>query len=196
MLKVKAVSDEWEKVRRQRKKKFWGALVSGVLFLGLIIGFFGMSGKAYALPLTGMGNFTVSFDKLVGTGYTFYPKLGETGHSSASPLGRNKIDHLTVYGLKITKDLKLPTGQEIELQISSSKPVKIQGLVQDSSLLHGDASFSHLTLQEHNTQDWTKQFTKSSSQITLRNASLVTDYLYQNEITLNGMTLSIHQVKN
>lgn len=195
MDKLEAISNESREVKRFSKKRFWGALTSGILFLGLIIGIFGVTGKAYALPMAGIGDFTVAFDKLVGSGYVFYPKLGETGTSSASPLGRNKIDQLTVYGLKITKDLNLPTGQKIELTITASKPVQIKGLIQDSSLLNGDASFSKLALQEHNTSDWTKQFTQSASTITLKNASLVTDYLYQDEITLNGMSLSIHKIK-
>jgi hypothetical protein len=185
-----------EKVRSMSKKRFWGAIVSGFLFLAMLVGFFGLTGRAYALPMAGIGDFTVSFDKLVGSGYVFYPKLGETGSSSSSPLGRNKIDKLTVYGLNITKDLTLPTGKKVEIQIKASKPVQITGLIQDSSFLKGDAQFSQLALAEHNTSDWTKQFTQTSTGITLRNASLITDYLFQNEVTLNGMTLSIHQVKN
>lgn len=185
-----------EHVRSMSKKKFWGALVSGFLFLAMLVGVFGLTGKAYALPMAGIGDFNVSFDKLVGSGYMFYPKLGETGTSSSSPLGRNKIDKLTVYGLNITKDLTLPTGKKIEIQIKASKPVQISGLIQDSSFLKGDAQFSQLSLSEHHTSDWTKQFTQSSTGIVLKNASLVTDYLFQNEITLNGMTLAIHQVKN
>ncbi|HSU80757.1 MAG TPA: DUF6230 family protein [Candidatus Angelobacter sp.] len=182
------------KVRTTSKKKFWGAVVSGFLFLAMMVGLFGLTGKAYALPMAGIGDFTVSFDKLVGSGYMFYPKLGETGTSDSSPLGRNKIDKLTVYGLNITKDITLPTGKKIEIQIKASKPVQISGLIQDSSFLKGDAQFSQLALAEHHTSDWTKQFTQSSTGITLKNASLVTDYLFQNEVTLNGMTLAIHQL--
>jgi hypothetical protein len=185
-----------ERVRSTSKKRFWGAIVSGFLFLAMVVGFFGLTGKAYALPMAGIGDFTVSFDKLVGSGYIFYPKLGETGTSSSSPLGRNKIDKLTVYGLNITKDLTLPTGKKVEIQIKASKPVQISGLIQDSSFLKGDAQFTQLALAEHHTSDWTKQFTQTSTGITLRNASLITDYLFQNQVTLNGMTLSIHQVKN
>ncbi|WEG14825.1 DUF6230 family protein [Pullulanibacillus sp. KACC 23026] len=195
MDKLEAISSGERRVKRYSRKRFWGALISGFLFLGVIVGVFGLTGKAYALPMAGVGNFTVSFDKLVGSGYTFYPKLGETGTSSSAPLGRNKIDQLTVYGLKISKTLKLPTGQTIELDITASKPVQIKGLIQDASLLNGDASFSQLALQEHNTTDWTKEFTQSASQITLQHASLVTDYLYQDQVTLNGMTLSIHKVQ-
>ncbi len=54
-----------EKGRRLSRKRFWGALVAGLLFLSMIVGFFGLTGKAYALPMAGIGDFNVSFNKRI-----------------------------------------------------------------------------------------------------------------------------------
>ncbi|MGC4377260.1 DUF6230 family protein [Fictibacillus sp. Mic-4] len=180
---------------RTNKKKFWMALASGFLFLGLLVSFLGVSGVAYAVPITGVGDFTVSFDKLEGNGYTFYPKLGENSQNKSIPMGRNEIKELTVYGLKITKELQVTDGQWVRITVTASKPVKITGLIQDARSLNGDATFNKMAIAEHFSDDWQKQFTQGADGIVLKNATLKTDYLFQNTVTLNGMKLSVERIK-
>ncbi|HET7658283.1 MAG TPA: DUF6230 family protein [Bacillales bacterium] len=179
---------------RTVKKHFFAALIAGFLMLGGLAAAFGISGVAFAMPIGGIGNFHVQFDKLVGTNFLFFPKLGETGKQDKAPMVRNKIDEATVYGLHIYKDITLPGGNKVRLNITSSKPVKIKGLIQDARFVSGDFHFNHLTLAEHNTSDFSKEFTQTADHLTISNSNIVTDYLFQSMVTLNGTKISIEDI--
>jgi hypothetical protein len=176
------------------KKAFWTSMASGFLLLGLLLISFGISGVAYAVPIAGVGDFMVKFDKLEGTGYKFYPKLGETSSSDATPQGTNLIKDLTITNLQLYKDFKLG-GKTIRVKITASKPVKITGLQQDAGLIEANATFSNLTLREKHSSDWQKQFEQTSTKITLENASLKTHYLFQETINMSGMRLTVEELK-
>lgn len=176
------------------KKVFWTSMATGVLLLGLLLVSFGLSGVAYAVPIAGVGDFYVKFDKLQGTGYKFYPKMGETSSETSAPQGTNLIDNLTIDNLQLYKDFKVG-GQWIRVKIVASKPVQISGLQQDAGLIEANAKFQNLTLQEKKSDDWTKQFQQTSSNIILENASLKTHYLFQKTISMNGMRLTVERIK-
>jgi hypothetical protein len=176
------------------KKVFWSSLASGVLLLGLLLVTFGLSGVAYAVPIAGVGDFYVEFDKLVGTGYKFYPKMGETSRETSAPQGTNLIDNLTIDNLHLYKDFQVG-GQWIRVNIVSSQPVQITGLQQDAGLIEANAKFQNLTLQEKKNDDWTKQFQQTSSNITLEKAKLKTHYLFQKTMSMNGMKLTVERIK-
>src|SRR5690625_1336830 len=91
------------------KRKFLIALLGGFFLFGSFIALMGISGIVLAMPLGGMGDFHVSFDKLEGEGFTLNPEIGETGNESDAPLVRNEIDKAVIDNLHIYKDLKLPT---------------------------------------------------------------------------------------
>ncbi|WP_279401662.1 hypothetical protein [Piscibacillus salipiscarius] len=78
------------------KKKLVVALLSGFIALGALIGVFGFSGTAFALPLGGIGDFYVKFDELNGKGFQLMPQIGETGESDAEPMIRNKIEEVEI----------------------------------------------------------------------------------------------------
>ncbi|HET7627015.1 MAG TPA: DUF6230 family protein [Bacillales bacterium] len=176
------------------KKKFFAALLAGFLMLGGLAAAFGISGVAFAMPIGGIGNFHVEFDKLVGTNFKFFPKLGETGNKDKAPMVRNKIDEATVYGLHIYKNITLPGGNDIRLNITADKPVKIKGLIQDARFIEGNFQFNDLAIAEHNTDDFTKEFTQEASHLVIKNASIVTDYLFQSMVTLNGTKIYVEDI--
>jgi hypothetical protein len=178
---------------KTNKKIFWGALASGLLALGLLLVSFGLSGVAYAVPIAGVGDFYVEFDKLEGQGYKFYPKLGETSSSDAAPQGTNLIESLTIDNLQLYKDFQVG-GEWIRVKIQASKPVQISGLQHDAGLIEANAKFQNLLLEENNSTDWTKQFQQTSSTITLENAKLKTHYLFQETINMNGMKLTVEKI--
>ena len=127
------------------KKVFWSALASGILVLGLLLVSFGLSGVAYAVPIAGVGDFYVEFDKLVGNGYAFYPKLGETSSEDSAPQGTNIMDNLVIDNLQLYKDFKVG-GQWIRVKITASKPVQITGLEHDSSLIETKAKVTKIVV--------------------------------------------------
>ncbi|MGG1676310.1 DUF6230 family protein [Neobacillus sp. NRS-1170] len=175
------------------KKVFWSALGAGILTLALLLVSFGVSGVAYAVPIAGVGDFYVEFDKLVGTGYTFYPKMGETSSSDSAPQGTNLIENLTIDNLQLYKDFNVG-GEWIRVKIAASKPVQISGLQHDAGLIQADAKFQNLVLQEKHSDDWQKQFKQTSSSIVLEHAKLKTHYLFQKTINMNGMKLTVEKI--
>lgn len=177
------------------KKVFWSALGSGILALAVLLVSFGISGVAYAVPIAGIGDFYVEFDKLVGNGYTFYPKMGETSSSDSAPQGVNLMDNLTIDNLQLYKDFKVG-GQWIRVKITASKPVQITGLEHDASLIQADAKFQNLLLQEKHSDDWQKQFKQTSTQIILEHAKLKTHYLFQKTINMSGMRLTVEKINS
>jgi hypothetical protein len=175
------------------KKVFWSALGTGILVLALLLVTFGISGVAYAVPIAGVGDFYVEFDKLEGNGYTFYPKMGETSSEDSAPQGTNLINTLTIDNLQLYKDFKVG-GQWIRVKITASKPVQITGLQHDAGLIEADAKFTNLALKENHSDDWQKQFLQTSSKITLEHAKLKTHYLFQKTINMNGMRLTVEKI--
>lgn len=179
---------------KTNKKVFFTSLASGLLALGLLLVTFGLSGVAYAVPIAGVGDFYVEFDKLEGEGYQFYPKIGETSGEAATPQGTNLIETVTITNLKLYKDFKV--GDEwIRVLITASKPVKITGLHQDAGSVEANATFANQKLEENYSDDWQKQFSLSSSTIVLENAKLKTHYLFQETINMNGMKLTVEKIK-
>ena len=180
---------------RTNKKVFWSALAAGFLALGLLLVSFGISGVAYAVPIAGVGDFYVEFDRLEGQGYTFYPKMGETSSSDAAPQGTNLIDTLTITNLQLYKDFQVGDGNWIRVKITASKPVQISGLQHDAGLIEANAKFENQILEENNSADWQKQFKLSSTSIVLENAKLKTHYLFQKTINMNGMRLAVEKIE-
>ncbi|MEH7075588.1 DUF6230 family protein [Neobacillus drentensis] len=175
------------------KKVFWSALGTGIVVLALLLVSFGISGVAYAVPIAGVGDFYVEFDKLEGNGYTFFPKMGETSSEDSAPQGTNLIENLTIDHLQLYKDFKVGK-QWIRVKITASKPVQITGLQHDAGLIEADAKFENLALKENHSEDWQKQFRQTSSKITLEHAKLKTHYLFQKTINMNGMRLTVEKI--
>src|SRR5690625_7971843 len=99
------------------KRKFLIALLGGFFLFGSFIALMGFSGTVLAMPLGGMGDFHVSFDKLEGEGFTLNPEIGETGNELDASLVRNEIDKGVIDNLNNNKDLKLTKVSWIRYQI-------------------------------------------------------------------------------
>lgn len=183
------------------KKRFYIALLSGLLLFGTLLATFGFTGTLFALPLGGMGDFYVEFDRLEGKGFQMSPHIGETGHQDQAPLVRNQIDTAVVEGLHIYKDLKMPTGNWIRINIKSDQPTTISGLIQDARFVDANLVFDEMQMQNRNTsnaesslEEFTKNWGQNASAVTITDAKIVTDYLFQNLVTLNGAKISIEGI--
>ncbi|WP_042457020.1 DUF6230 family protein [Neobacillus dielmonensis] len=181
------------------KKKLMLAILGGFLFLGALLGTFGLTGVAYAVPLSGVGEFTVSFDKMVGSGFHLYGGIAEGGSNEQNPVAVNEIDDATITNLKITKEFPL---LNLKAVIEAGEPVEITGLVQKATLINGDASFESLTMQEHYVGDIknpleaaAKEFTQDAGTITITNGDLKTLYLFQQTVSLPGMKVYFEHIK-
>ncbi|WP_462413355.1 DUF6230 family protein [Neobacillus sp. Marseille-QA0830] len=173
------------------KKKLWMAILGGFLFLGALLGTFGLTGVAYAVPLSGFGEFTVSFDEMVGHGFKLYGGVADGGTRKGNPVAVNEIDSATITNLKITKDFP---ALHIKAVIEAGEPVEINGLIQKATLINGDASFESMTMKENYVGDVqnpleaaAKEFTQDADTITIKNGDLKTLYLFQQTVSLPGM---------
>ncbi|WML49850.1 DUF6230 family protein [Neobacillus sp. PS3-34] len=173
------------------KKKLIMALVGGFLLLGSLLTVYGINGVAYAAPISGFGEFTVKFNKLVGTNFKLYGGMANGAKVKNLPVAVNEMDHATITGLEISKDIP---ALGIRVVITSDQPVQIDGLIQKATLINGSATFNNLTMSENYVGDIAdpmqavaQEFTQGANTITIENGDLKTLYLFQRTVSLPGM---------
>lgn len=183
------------------KKKLIIALAGGFLFLASLLAIFGITGVAYAVPLAGVGEFTVKFDEMVGQGFKLYGGIADGGTKQGNVVAVNEIDHATIKGLVISKEFKA-LGFRVNISSTSDTPVEIDGLVQKATVVTGDASFSDLTMKENYVGNETnplvaasKEFTQDAGTITIKKGVLDTLYLFQKTVSLPNMKVSFETLQ-
>lgn len=182
-------------VGKTKKRKFIIAFLVGFLAFGGLISAFGFTGTAFALPLGGIGDFYVEFDELEGDGFELLPELGETGESDEEPMVRNKMENAEIEGLHIFKDLKIPgTDQWVRFHVEANEKTEIGGLTQDARLIDADLSFEDMAIEESNTDDFSENWTQNANTVTISDASIVTDYLFQDTVKLGGAKISVEKI--
>lgn len=188
-------------ISRLNRRKFWSALILGFFVFLCLVAFFGFSGTFYAVGLGGMGDFYVSFKKLEGEGFRLHPHIGESGTHDQVPVVRNHIQSATIENLHIYKDLQLPTGHWVRIHIRANKPTFINGLIQDARFIDADIVFDDLTVKETNTKNiapeqiFFENWTQNAQNVTIYNAKIVTDYLFQNAVSLNDAEIYIESIE-
>ncbi|WP_047980596.1 DUF6230 family protein [Ornithinibacillus contaminans] len=181
-------------VGKTMKKKFFIAFAAGFLGFASLIAVFGFTGTAFALPLGGIGDFYVEFDELNGTEFQLLPHVGETGNSDAAAMVRNKMDKVEITNLHIYKDLELPGLGWVRFHVRASGPTNITGLIHDARLIEADLSFNELEILEQNTSEFAQNWSQNASTITIKDAKIVTDYLFQSVVSLDGAQISVEKI--
>src|SRR5690625_5965836 len=74
------------------------------------------------------------------------------------------------------------------------KTTKIRGLIQDARFIDADLSFNNLAIEESNTEDFSKNWTQNADTVNIKDAVLVTDYLFQEVVSLNGAKISVEKI--
>ena len=179
------------------KKRLVVALLGGFIFLGSLLGLFGVTGVAAAVPLSGVGEFTVKFDKMIGKDFQLLGGLADGGTRQNNPVAVNIIKEATIYGLEISKKITIPGLGTIRVVIESKdekNPVKIDGLTQKATVVSGDAVFTNMEMKENFVgnienplEKVAKEFTQGADTITITNGELQTLYLWQDSVTLSNM---------
>ncbi|AMX82389.1 hypothetical protein GS3922_01075 [Geobacillus subterraneus] len=181
------------------KKPLLAALLAGFLFLGALLSLFGITGVAYALPLGGVGEFTVQFDKLNGQGFKMYGGMAESGETKQTPVFVNEIKNASIQGLKISKDFE---ALGLRVVIEAGGTVSIDGLVQKATQINGNITFGSLTMKENYVGDVqdpvqkaAQEFTQGADSISIENGDLKTVYLFQQKVSLPGMKVYFEKLK-
>jgi hypothetical protein len=184
------------------RKKLVFALLGGFLFFGSLLGLFGITGVAAAVPI--VGDFDVSFTKMVGEGFQLYGSVADSALKQKVPVAVNEIDKATITGLTISKDVP---ALGVRVVITTDKPVEITGLLQKATSITGDATFEDLTMAEKYIGDRNladpavfaqalgEEFTQKAPKVTILNGKIKTLYLFQKTVTLNGMKVSFEKLQ-
>ncbi|AXF56875.1 DUF6230 family protein [Salicibibacter kimchii] len=188
------MKEETVAVGRTVKKRFWTAIAAGFLAFGAMVAVFGMNMTAVAMPLGGMGDFYVELDELQGEDFHLAPHIGETGEADEAPMVRNEIGNVDITNLHIYKDLRMP-GTENWIRINITSPsVSIDGLIQDARLIDANLDFNDLAIEQSNTDEFTENWTQNAETITITDAKIVTDYLFQSVVSLEGAEISVENI--
>lgn len=197
---VKRLINQEHQIGFTNKKIVIAAILTGFLSLIGIIATFGITSTVFALPVGGMGDFYVKFEKLEGKGFSLHPHIGETSDSKEAPLIRNKIDEATIEGLHIFKEVKLPGDHWVRINITTPEPTIVKGLIQDAKLVDANLSFENMEIKQKNTsklsakeafkQNWTHQ----ANTITITDGEISTAYLFQSTVSLKGAQISVESI--
>src|SRR5699024_8421993 len=102
--------------------------------------------------------------------------------------------------LHIYKDLQMPTGGWVRVHVMASEPTEIEGLIQDARFIDANLMFDDMSIQQTNTSGMTPEeafqqnWTHDADYVTITDAKIVTDYLFQNMVALNGAEISLERI--
>lgn len=178
------------------KWKLFVALTIGLTLIALFVLTYKSTSTAFGLPIGGMGEFTVVFDRLEGTGFFIHTTVDQQSNADEIPLVRNEIKDATVYGLHIYKDLHVPMVGWIRVNVESSEPTEIKGLIQEARFIEADINFANLGMSNQEVTTLLLQgpfHIQDGDIVSITDAKIITDYLFQNTVSLDGMTVTIEK---
>src|SRR5699024_8233120 len=94
----------------------------------------------------------------------------------------------------------MPTGKWMRINVTASEPTEIQGLIQDAQLFDADSSLEGMEILQTNTADMSeaeafeKNWTQTGETVKIKDAKIVTDYLFQEFVALNGAKISLESI--
>ena len=184
------------------------------------------SGMAFAVPLAGVGGFTINADELRGDDLYLYPGVTDSSSREGLPVATAEFSAVEIDGLELTKEVTgLPgIGGNARVVITSTDTVTADSLLVKQSKLQADQStFNGLLIDEENSDDASEQFKQvapstaeqrtegvdggqapktinlqdaSNPGIVLKNASIQAHYQAVNEISIPGLTLAVEHDAN
>jgi hypothetical protein len=172
------------------------------------------TGTAYAMPLAGIGGFTIQAEEIRADSAVIYPGSGDTSEQGAYPMAVIEQKGVEIDGLKLIKELDVSAipglSGNARIVMSSSETVEAdQQLIKVSNIQAEQATFNAQVIDEHDSNDATRKFDIKSGSATediegrtvsidsdgpaqvLKNAKIRTHYLATNSISLPGLELDI-----
>ncbi|MFB6172613.1 MAG: DUF6230 family protein [Haloarculaceae archaeon] len=168
------------------------------------------SGTAYAMPVAGVGGFTIKAKKVTSQQVVIYPGVDDTSERSAYPMAVVEQKGVEIEGLRMIKELDVSPmpglSGNARLVISSSGTVTADQQVLKFSRLDAEkATFNGQIVDERASDDPSRKFEISSGSYdgrtvdisddgpaqVLRNATINAHYLASNQISMPGMQFSV-----
>ena len=147
------------------KRILAAGLAASIGALALIGVLLAASGVAYAVPLAGVGGFTVEADEIRGEGMYIYPGVEETSERDAQPVAVTELQSTEIEGLVLTKEMDaspLPgVDGTVTFVIESGGNETIETdeqMLKYSELTADESEFSGQVINEYNEDDPREQF--------------------------------------
>lgn len=183
------------------------ASIGVVALIGLLIM---ASGTAYAVPIAGVGGFTIEADRVTAEEVVIYPGVDDTSERSAYPMAVVEQRNVKIWGLRQTKELDVSSMPGLDgqarLVITSDEVVEAdEQVLKFSNLQAEQATFEGQVIDESNSDDPTQEFEINSGEFDgrtvdvskdgpaqdLRNVEIQAHYLASNQISLPGMQFAV-----
>jgi hypothetical protein len=132
--------------------KSMGATFAVLVMIAILI----MStGTAFAVPLAGIGGFTIQADKLTAESVVIYPGVGDTSNQDAYPMAVVEQKNVKIEGLVLTKTIDVSavpglSGQVKLVQSANGTVTADQQLVKITRLQAEKAVFNQQVIDEAN----------------------------------------------
>lgn len=166
--------------------------VSLALLMVIVSGIFA-GGVALAVPIAGIGGFTIEADEILIEDFTLFPKVGQTSEKKGVPQVGITMDGV-LKNMRLYKDLSMPGGGTFRILITADRDVTTTGLLLDFTNFKADTSFKKLTIKEQASSDYRKKFGMIAPHLRLGNPKINGHYLFADTITLPGMGLKVETI--
>jgi Family of unknown function (DUF6230) len=193
------------------KKLFAKSMGASISILVIIVLVILSSGTAYALPVAGVGGFTIQADKITASDQILYPGVEDTSEQKAYPVAVVEQKNTRITNMVLTKQLPVDEVPLLEgnarIVISSKKDkVRIdEQILKASSIQAENATFGGQMIDDHpkgyddsfairngpNVQAKGKIVNVSGSQpaVVLKDAKIQAHYLATSQISLPGLQI-------
>lgn len=172
------------------------------------------TGTAYAVPLAGVGGFTIQADEIRGHGAHIYVGADDTSEREAVPMSVTELQRSEIDGLELVKTLNVASipglSGNARIVISGTDTVTTGNQVLKATSIRADqATLRGQVIDESPAADPSEQFsidagrTPSEGQtvdpgadgdqpgLVLENATIDAHYLATNRITIPGQSITI-----
>lgn len=173
-------------------KKFWASFGVSLAVMVAAVAFLMSAGVAFALPVAGIGGFSVTSNQIDLTNFKLLPTLGQTSERQLTPQANVQAD-ATIHGMTLTKDFVLPMGTA-RVTISTDQDVTATGLVMNLTGMQADAAFSNMAIKEFYNVDPSKTLSLTADTAIMKNADIRAHYLFTNSITIPSLSLNVDWV--
>lgn len=200
------------------KRTFGKSMGASVAVLTVIALLVMSSGVAYAVPLAGVGGFTIQVDKLTAESALIYPGTADTTNQDAYPMGVVEQKGVTITGLKLIKTLDVSSipgldGNARLIMSADGEVTADQQMVKVTNIQAETAVFNQQVIDVTNSDDpsrsfgiWMGDASKSQNKLAngrivdlssdgpaqkLVNAEIQAHYLASNSISLPGLNLKV-----
>ncbi|WP_248903843.1 DUF6230 family protein [Halocatena marina] len=195
--------------------KGMGASFAVLAAIGLLVL---STGTAYAVPLAGIGGFTIQADQLTAESALIYPGADDTSSEDAYPMAVVEQKGVTIKGMKLMKEINVASmpglnGNARIVMTSNGDVTADQQMVKISDLKADKATFNQQVIDESNSDNpsesfgiWSGDASESQKKLedgrlvdtsndgpaqNLENANITAHYLASSSISIPGLHLQV-----